>query len=48
MICPICGCRHGRTDAADNFEDLYDGISKFDYDCEEICEMCGLLEGYEE
>jgi hypothetical protein len=43
MICPICGYRHGDTRSADNFEDLLDGITFFDYDYEEICDMCSLI-----
>lgn len=44
MICPICGCRHGSMTSADNFEDLYDGITEFDYDCEEVCDLCSMTD----
>ena len=44
MICPICGHRHGSMASADNFEDLDAGITEYDYDYEEICELCMMLD----
>lgn len=43
LICPICGHRHGSMDSADNFEDLIDGITEYDYDYYEICPTCSAF-----
>ena len=48
MICPVCGLHHGEFNTFWNAEDMLDGISEFDLDDEQICDMCYGIDTYEE